>query len=771
MRHMTEEKKDVTFKINGQSVTVPKGTTVYQAATQLGIDIPIFCYQDRMPPFGACRMCLVQVDKMAKLQTSCTLVATEGMEVKTDSEGAAKGREEILELLLINHPLDCPICDKGGECPLQDQAVKFGPERSQFYEKKRHFEKPYALGPVLMLDRERCIICARCTRFSDLVSGDNALEFVERGYKTEVGTPGGGPVESKFIGNTISICPVGALTSRVYRFKARPWDNKHTETTCTLCPVGCSMTLDSRDGEVMRTRSCENRAVNDIWLCDKGWFGYEFADSPDRLKQPLIKRNGKFVPASWDEAIALIASKIHESKASGKIAGWGGKNLTVEENYLFQRLMRETAGTENLDYRIGETIFSLDQEGIPPGMEISIQECEDLTTTLLLGVNLTEEFPVIWLRIKHALNNNGKAYFAGHYAPEIKKHLTECLLHSPGKELEILKQKKNEWCDLFKQGKKCALFIGSQYLNSPDRLKILTELISWKKEIPSLSLNILEGRGNSEGARLAGMHPDLGPLGVKKEHSGLNASQVLEEAAANGWGLLYIAGVDPALKFPKKIWDEARSKTGFVVVQDLFLTKTAAEADVVLPTLCYLEKEGTFLNIEKRPQKLRIGKVIPEGVLSDADIFMLLGRRLNHSLHVDKAFVEALHSSGAKRPITKTLDIGNTSIKPHKEGSLRASFATYLFDHGVRMKHNKHLIQVAKEPFVLIHPEEGKRRGVKCGDRVAIKSGGNEIEAKVKLDKMVSEGTVVLPLGFDEVPVQNLGIELLNGMEIELYVI
>ena len=226
-----KEENFVHLTIDNMPVKVPKGTTVYTASKQLGIEIPIFCYQDRMPPFGACRVCLVEVEKFGKLQTSCSLEATEGMVVHTQSQKSVNERKNILEFLLINHPLDCPICDKGGECPLQDQALKFGPGESRFFEEKRHFTKALPLGPVLMLDRERCIVCARCTRFGDLISGDHALEFIERGYKTEVGTPDGKPVESKFIGNTINICPVGALTSQVYRFRARPWDNHTTKST------------------------------------------------------------------------------------------------------------------------------------------------------------------------------------------------------------------------------------------------------------------------------------------------------------------------------------------------------------------------------------------------------------------------------------------------------------------------------------------------------------------------------------------------------------
>jgi NADH-quinone oxidoreductase subunit G len=765
----------INFTIDGMPVSVPKGTTVYQAAKQLGIDIPIFCYQDRMPPFGACRVCLVEVEKMNKLQTSCTLEPTEGMAVKTQSAMAAEGREEILEFLLINHPLDCPICDKGGECPLQDQTMKFGPGRSRFYEDKRHFKKAIPLGPVLELDRERCIVCARCTRFGDEIAGDHALEFIDRGYKTEVGTPGGKPAESKFIGNTIMICPVGALTSRVYRFRARPWDNDSIATTCTLCPVGCSMKLDSRDGEIMRTRSQENRDVNDIWLCDKGWFGYEFASHPDRLQTPLIRRNGALTPASWDEALSLIVSKIHEAKGSGKGAAWGGNPLTTEESYLFQQLIRKGIGVNHVDHRIGQPILTVDEEGIVPGMDsgmaISIGECEALSFILLAGIDLTEEFPVIWLRLKQAINRGAKAVFLGHYAPEIAKHLNKTILHTPGNEIDTIRNQWPQLKSMFANGQKGAIFVGSQYLMSPDRRAVLAELAGICQSTPNLSLNVMEGRGNSAGARLAGMRPDLYPLGKRITSPGLNAVQVLEAAAASGWDLLYIAGANPAVKFPSTLWAEARKKLGFLIVQDLFLTETARQADVVLPTLSCMEKEGSFINIEGRVQQIHPGKAIPDGVFADGDIFTRLAAKLGLSL--SRWETEA----GSQEPGDRSQEPeagsqeteGSQGQKPvESEGiptsTLAATFAYALFDNGVRMQHDPHLIQLAKEPCIRLHPSEAVKRGFRDADVVTLSANGGKLTAKIKLDHDVAEGTVVIPVGFKQLPVYELGLNLLNGM-------
>ena len=751
----------IQFTIDGQAISVPKGTTVYKACRELGIDIPIFCYQDRMPPFGACRVCLVEVEKMPKLQTSCTLEATEGMVVKTGSDGAAGGRKEILEFLLINHPLDCPICDKGGECPLQDQAFKFGPGKSHFYEEKRHFKKPIPLGPVLMLDRERCIQCARCTRFGDIVAGDHALQLLDRGYRLEVGTPSGGPVESKFIGNTISICPVGALTSRPYRFQARPWDNTSTNSTCTLCPVGCSMILDARDGEIMRTRAHENKKVNDMWLCDKGWFGYEFAGSDKRLKKPLIRRNGKLEEATFDEALSLIASKIKGFKGSGKLAGWGGNPLTTEENYLFQKLMRTVCGVDHVDHRIGSPIFKAEDEGLLPGMEIEIEEMGSLSTVYLLGVDLSEDFPLLWLRLREAMNKGTKVIFIGHYAPEIAQYMDKISLHRPEDALGVLKEHL-----IFEEGKKGALFVGSQYLASPQRKAILSHLLNIKKSKQNLSLNLLEGRGNSMGARIAGMRPDLLPLGIEVQKPGLNAVEVLKKASESGWDFLYVAGANPAKKFPSKLWKEAREKTKFLVVQDLFLTETAESADVVLPALNFMEKRGTFINIEGRTQKLHPGKEIPIGIWSDEVIFTALAEKMGTLLSLDAPFLERLREERLLSSFPEKIE----AEEPQKTapGEFSASFAHALFDDGVRMQHNPHLIQMAIEPPIRLNPKDASSKGIKEGDAIVIKREGISLKSKAILDPKVAEGVAVLPLGFEKFPVHDLEINLLNGLGLQI---
>ncbi len=777
----TDANSLINITIDQHSLSVVKGTTVYQAACKLGIEIPIFCYHDRMPPFGACRMCLVGVEKMEKLQTACTLLATDGMIVHTDNDLVRAQRKEILELLLINHPLDCPVCDRAGECPLQDNTMKYGPGMSRFFEQKRHFKKPLPMSSVLMLDRERCIACARCSRFSEHVAGDHALELLERGYKTEIGAAGGGAVESKFIGNTIMICPVGALTSRVYRFKARPWDNEVTKSSCTLCSVGCSMLFDARDGQIMRTRSSEQPSLNDIWLCDKGWFGYEFTEHPKRLSTPLLRIDGQLLAVSWEEALTYIAKKIEDVQSVGRLAAFGGNLLSTEENFLLQKLMRQVIGSNHIDHRIGEPLFSTTNNGqaeCSTGMEITIGDCAKLSFVLILGVDLTEEFPIIWLRLREALHAGATVIFMGHFTPEISPYFTKTLVHRPGEELAMLKQELVKLDEVIKSNRASAIFVGKQYLNNGQRSAILDTLSQWRQKATSISINILEGRNNSRGAALAGMRPDCAPYGFPlHEKEGMNAQQVLEKAAQSGWDFLYVVGANPALKFPNRVWQEARDKLGCLVVQDLFLTATAAQADVVLPALCYVEKSGTFINIEGRLQKIAPAKNIPSQIYSDGDIFIRLAQKLQHKLAVDADFAQILTNSQFIYPTVSVVYPAHTEhtaiqsqlLAEHTEEELMGTFAQVLFDHGVRMQHNPHLMSLTKKPFVRCHPSEGEKRHISDGQKVRLSAHGAWINATLKYDTGVAAQTLVLPLGFaNSLPLQNLEAYGWNGFRIKM---
>jgi len=414
-------------------------------------------------------------------------------------------------------------------------------------------------------------------------------------------------------------------------------------------------------------------------------------------------------------------------------------------------------------------IINVSEEGRAPGMEMSISDCETLSFAVFFGLDLTEEFPVIWLRLRQAINHGAKVIFLGNYTPEISKYFTKTILHAPGQEIAALKQNQSEIAALMKDDKAGAFFVGRQYLNNPNRRAILSELDNLRKSSLNVSLNLMEGKGNSMGARVAGMRPDSGPLGVRVSKPGLNPIQVLEEAANNGWDFLYVAGANPVKKYPSKLWTEARAKLGFLVVQDLFLTETAQQADIVLPTLSFVEKGGSFINIEGRVQKLLPGKEIPQGIHSDGDIFSMLAQKFNASLLVDIIFSEIL-KQGQIVPVqqsgVRSQEPGARSQESRETNKpvLAATFAPALFDQGVRMKHNSHVIELVKEPHVRINLADGSKLGIKDGDTLILSFNGSTINGKCKFDQGVSEGTVVLPLGFDEIPVHELAANLLNGM-------
>jgi NADH-quinone oxidoreductase subunit G len=482
----------------------------------------------------------------------------------------------------------------------------------------------------------------------------------------------------------------------------------------------------------------------------------------------LIRRGDKLEPATWEEALSLIATQMQSAKSGGKIAAFGGNSLTVEENFLLQSLFREGLKCNNIDHRIGMSSPSMAQEAIPPGMSMSIGDCEQLSYAILIGLDLTEEFPVIWLRLKQAILRGAVVIFLGHFAPEIASQLHKTRLHAPGKELEEIQTLISEVQELAKSGNKGALFVGRQYLNSPNRRNILTELHKLTQAVPNLSLNVMEGEKNSMGARLAGVHPEWEPLGAKLEKTGMNALAVLEESANKGWEFLYAVGCNPAAYTPKELWNRASKNLKFLVVQDLFLTETAKEADVVLPTLSFYEKEGSFISIEGRVQKLRPGKFIPQNIYSDEEIFTLLAQKMHIPLSIHPLFLEALQKPFI--PLDRdaiTTEPPFTAAETKEEG-LKATFAKYLFDHDELMLHDPHLIQLAKEPRVRIHPSEGKKRGIDNGDLVRLRRGEKTIAAQVALDDKVALQTLVLPLVFPKVPVWELGADLLNGFAIEI---
>jgi NADH-quinone oxidoreductase chain G len=409
---MAEQEDLVNLTIDGQPVSVPKGSVIWAAAQRLGIEVPIYCYHPKMDPLGACRMCFVEVEKMPKLATACTTVVAEGMVVHTTTPKVKKARQGTLEFLLINHPLDCPICDKGGECDLQDFTLRHGPGASRFDLSKRHFQKPIPVSEQILLDRERCISCFRCVRFTQDVAMENGLVMLERGFRNEIGVDPQAPFDSIFSGNVVELCPVGALTAKSFRFVTRPWELRRTKSVCGLCSVGCNVLVDVRVDKVQRQYGRVNDAIDDGWLCDRGRWQLDLVNSPERLRTPLIRRDGRLQPACWEEAITLVAGllkEIAQRMGAHRVGGIGSTHTTNEEAYLFQKLLRVGLGTNNVDHYHGR-FPAPRQAGLPWVWTDSIAGLERASHIVLLGADPYHRQPIVDLRIRKAIRRGAKVY-------------------------------------------------------------------------------------------------------------------------------------------------------------------------------------------------------------------------------------------------------------------------------------------------------------------------------------------------------------------------
>ena len=395
----------VTFTLDGREVTGRKGEMLIAAAERAGTFIPRFCYHPRMKSVGVCRMCLVEVSgpRGASLQPSCYVEVQAGSEVVTGSDKVKKAQDGVLEFLLVNHPLDCPVCDKGGECPLQDQTLAYGPGESRFVEEKRHFEKPIPISELVLLDRERCIQCSRCTRFADEVAGEAQIDFIGRGEQLEVNTFPELPFTSYFSGNTVQICPVGALTAAPYRFAARPWDLDQVESTCTTCAVGCRVAVQSSSNRVTRLLGIDADPVNHGWLCDKGRFAFDAVNSEDRLVEPLIRKEGSLVPASWHEALAAVADGVRKATTAGgaeAVGVVGGARLTNEGAYAWAKLAKGVVGTDSVDAQLGD---GLPAELVAALPRATIDQAASADTVIVLSGDVREELPILFLRLRSAI--------------------------------------------------------------------------------------------------------------------------------------------------------------------------------------------------------------------------------------------------------------------------------------------------------------------------------------------------------------------------------
>jgi NADH-quinone oxidoreductase subunit G len=668
----------VTLTIDGRQVTVPNGTFIVEAAKQLDIEIPVFCYHPKMESVGMCRMCLVTVGTplvdratgqaqlddggkpiirwFPKPQTACTIPVSEGMVVITNSEEVAADRKAILEFLLTSHPLDCPICDKGGECPLQDLTYRHGPGVSRFdYGTKHHAAKRYPLGDLIILDQERCVLCARCTRFQDEIAHDPVLAIENRGRDAMIVSYSDPVFDSHYSGNTTDICPVGALTSRDFRFYARPWELTNVPSLCNHCGVGCNTVLGARRGEIARVMPRQNEAVNEIWICDKGRFGHHFNGSPYRLTMPLMRQDNKLVEASWDDALQHVADRlaaIKETHGPNAIGGIAGARLPNEDLYLFQKLLREVIGTHNVDHRVGlsatfedDTVYAV---GVGTGTDLGRVGRD--TAILVVGSDLDQEAPILYLRVAGAARHGATLINAGGRPTKLDRgsshvlryhygtaaHLLLGMLHEvfeaglTGNEtvsrrvsgLEGLTSKIADWTPerveeitgiaasdiraaarAFGEAKNGIVLYGPEAGNDPALRRAVANLLIVTGFVgrPNNGVIAVLPQANSRGAADLGIVPHRMAGYVPVEEPGLSARQML----GGGVRALLTAAADPLIEMsrPKEL--------EFLAVQELFLTETAQKADVVLPAAAVGERDGTFTNLERWVQRFDPALPVP----------------------------------------------------------------------------------------------------------------------------------------------------------------
>ncbi|MFC0600623.1 NADH-quinone oxidoreductase subunit G [Streptomyces palmae] len=673
----------VTLTIDGIEISVPKGTLVIRAAEMLGIEIPRFCDHPLLDPAGACRQCIVEVEGQRKPMASCTITCTDQMVVRTQltSPVAEKAQRGVMELLLINHPLDCPVCDKGGECPLQNQAMSTGDPESRFEGQKRTFAKPVPISSQVLLDRERCVLCARCTRFSQQIAGDPMIELLERGALQQVGTGEGDPFESYFSGNTIQICPVGALTSAAYRFRSRPFDLVSSPSVCEHCAGGCATRTDHRRGKVMRRLAAEDPEVNEEWICDKGRFGFRYAQLPDRLAGPLLRnpQTGELEQASWPEALAaaaegLAAARGRTARAGGTgVAVLTGGRLTVEDAYAYAKFARTVLGTNDIDFRARahsaeEADFlaarvagrgrDLDRTGL------TYTALEKAPAVLLAGLEAEEEAPGVFLRLRKAHRKAGQRTFG------LATHATRGLLKAGGTLLPAAPGTEPQWLDALAAGEEAAarldeqgraawaalrgegavILVGERLAAVPGALTAAVRLAT----ATGATLAWIPRRAGERGALEAGALPGLLPGGrpvadprARQEvaeiweadlphRTGRDTGEIIEAAAAGELGALIVAGVEPAdLPDPARA-AAALDRVGFLVSVEQRPSEVTARADVVFPAAAVAEKAGTFLDWEGRARPFEAAIVPAQATRphlpSDARVLHMLADALETPL-------------------------------------------------------------------------------------------------------------------------------------------
>jgi NADH-quinone oxidoreductase subunit G len=628
----------VNVTINGVELAVPSGELVVESVKRLWLEVPVFCYHPRMKPVGMCRMCLVEVGfkqpdgsvrMMPKPQAGCTLPASEGMVVLTDSESVHRDRKGVLEFLLINHPLDCPICDRGGECPLQNNTMAYGPSTTRFIEIKRHLPKAFPLSKYVTLDLERCIQCGRCVRFTEEISGDADLAFRFRGAEMQPSTFQLTDFESKFSGNVIEICPVGALTSAKYRFRARPWDLEAAPAVCTLTPCGTNVWLDHRAGRLVRINGRTNEEVNEEWTSDRTKFGHDFYNDPGRLTVPNVRDGDGFKPAAWGDVYdPILAAFAGGGDEVGMIVA---PSLSNEALFLAQRLVRTVFGSENIDHRVSgpwvPRAESLRASGTDP-VQSTIAELEHKSAVLVFGTGLADEQPMTFLRVRKGwFQRNMAVVAATPQKTEVDAFAAASLRYRPGTEATLAQgladlaagkgsasdvaaatgadQAQVEAAAKTLAGSGFAIVTTESLLTGEEGRRAAKILGEWAARAGG-QFNCWPLHANSNGATELGALPDALPGFAPNERSGLDVRAMLQAAADGRLKALWLVGTDPLAEFPDRaLAEKALETVPFLVVSHGLPVEACSYASVVLPMAFAAEQDGTYTSAERRVQRMR----------------------------------------------------------------------------------------------------------------------------------------------------------------------
>jgi NADH-quinone oxidoreductase subunit G len=755
------KKTTLSITVDGRPHEANPGQLVIDACQDAGTYVPRFCYHPRMTPVGMCRQCLVEVEgpRGPMMVVSCMTPVAEGQVVRTDTPGVKRAQEGVLELLLANHPLDCPVCDKGGECPLQDQAFSHGPGESRYVEEKRHYEKPIAISDLVLLDRERCILCDRCTRFADEVAGDKLIHFISRGNTTQVNTFPDEPFASYFSGNTVQICPVGALTATPYRFKARPWDLSQTESTCTTCSVGCRTVIQSSRDSLVRYMGVDSDPVNWGWLCDRGRFNFEAVGSDQRIAQPLVRQGDTLQPASWNAAVAKAAALIREALDAGgpqRIAVLGAARGTNEDAFAWARLAHDVIGTPNVSAQLGD--------GLPVGVlaldRATIDQAATATTIVLLGPDLKEELPVLYLRLRDAAEKRRSRILE--FTPKpggMTRYAWKSIGYEPGTQVGAVHAAlaNDEIAQQLGKGN-VVIVAGRANLaeTSAATVAALGELLA---ALPEAKVLPVLRRGNVVGAIQGGMRPGVG---------GMDSRAALTAAAEGSLECLILVGCDPLGDVPDAdLARRALAGARRVIAVDTFLTPSSSQADVVLAAAAYGEKSGTTTNIEGRVttvsrQITAYGTSRPDWMIA-ADLAAELGGDLGVESADDvlsamaelndsyaDITAEALRTSrnGVLSHVPTSLDPINpptVAVPDRNSYDYRLVVSRTLYDAAIGTANSPSLAGLAEPATVHIHPLDLERVGVADGGSVSIIGQRTAVVMIATADEAILRGTAWVP--------------------------